>query len=704
MKGVSNPAPSESDNLGWNSVGSLARLFPFVWHQRQRLIASIGLASVAAFLSVVSLLLVYPVVKLLLEGQGLHEYVAAERKAARVTIAAETLHQLGLDERAKQLTRDGRDAKLSLLQADRRTNESKLSVAMRREQHADWMASTVLPFVPQDGFKLLVAVMGALLAVTVVKCCASYWQDVLVGSIVQRTMQSLRKRLFRSTLKLDQQTLALETTPQLMSRFTFDLQQVTLGLTLFGSLMVLEPLKAVFCVACAFRVNWRLTALSFVCAPIAVLVFQKFGRRLKRASGRQMESMSRVHRVLDETLKSFRTVLAFRNERLHRRRLSQEQRNYFEKAQQIVRIDALASPSVEFLATVAVCATSLPGAYLVLYQQTSIAGVTLSSTPMQASDLALLYTLLAGILDPARKLATVYSRVKRAAAACDRVFGWMDRSSLLTVPNRISPLPRHRVAIEFQNVTFRYATAAATPDETAFDPVVRPPALDDVSVNIPFAATVAVVGGNGSGKSTLVNLLPRFYDAQSGTVRLDGVDLREADLRELRAQMGVVTQETLLFDRTIAENIAYGCAGASRPEIEEAARRARVTDFARQLPDGLETHVGDRGQRLSGGQRQRVALARALLRDPAILILDEATSAVDAHSEQLIHETLREFSVGRTTLIVTHAMTTTLVELVSHVLVMDHGRVIAFGRHADVLATCPAYQRLFDAQSHRRAA
>ena len=185
---------------------------------------------------------------------------------------------------------------------------------------------------------------------------------------------------------------------------------------------------------------------------------------------------------------------------------------------------------------------------------------------------------------------------------------------------------------------------------------------------------------------------------------MDGVDLREADLRDLRSQIGVVTQETFLFDRTIADNIAYGRAGASRTEIEEAAKRARVTEFARQLPDGLETHVGDRGHRLSGGQRQRVALARALLRNPAILILDEATSAVDAHSEQLIHETLREFSVGRTTLIVTHAMTTTLVELVSHVLVMDHGRVIAFGHHAEVLATCPVYQRLFEAQSHRRAA
>jgi len=677
-------------------VGSLARLFPFVWHQRHRLVMSAVLAAVAAVLSVVALMLVFPVAKLLLEGQGLHEYVAAEQIAVREVIATQTTHLQELDAKLDLLRRDDPESKLKLSEANRVRCVSALMAAVRRERQNDWIASTLLPWVPADHFTLLAAIMAALLVVTALKCWASYLVDVLVGSVVQRTMQSLRERLLRRTLQLDQQTLALETTPQLMSRFTFDLQQVSLGLVIFGSLVVLEPLKALFCIGGAFAVNWRLTALSFACGPGGVLLFQKFGRRLKRASGRQMESMSRVYRVLDETLKSFRSVLAFRNERLHRRRLSREHRDYFDKVMQIVRIDALTNPSIEFLATVAVCAASLPGAYLVLHQQTSIFGVRLAAEEMDAAQLALLYTLLAGILDPARKLAGVFSLVKKSAAACDRVFGWMDRPSLIASAADPVALPRHGRAIEFDRVTFRYAAT----DENA----ARPPALDDVSICIPFGAVVAVVGGNGSGKSTLVNLLPRFQDAQSGTVRIDGVDLRKADVRELRAQIGVVTQETLLFDRTIADNIAYGCAGASRGEIEEAARRARVIDFARQMPDGLETSVGDRGQRLSGGQRQRVALARAMLREPTILILDEATSAVDTHSEQLIHETLREFANGRTTLIVTHTMTTTLVELVTHVLVMEQGRAIAFGPHADVLAACPAYQRLFGAQSHRHAA
>ncbi len=678
------------------SVGSLTRLFPFVWPQRHRLVMSAVLAVVAAVLTVVALLLVFPVVKLLLKGQGLHEYIAAKQVAARGAIATQTARLRELDAELDRLRRDDPESKWKRTESLRARCDSALKTAERQEWQNNWIASTCLPWVPQDRFALLAWIMAALLVVTALKCWVSYLIDVLVGSVVQRTMQTLRERLLRRTLQLDQQTLALETTPQLMSRFTFDLQQVSYGLVLFGSLIVLEPLKALFCVGGAFAVNWRLTALSFACVPLGLLLFRKFGRGLKRASGRQMESMSRVYRVLDETLKSFRSVLAFRNERLHRRRLSQEHRDYYDKAMQIVRIEALTNPSIEFLATMAVCAASLPGAYLVIHQQTSIVGVRLAADQIDVAELALLYSLLAGILDPARKLSGVFSLVKKSSAACDRVFGWMDRPSLIASAADPVPLPRHCQSIEFDRVTFRYASNDVN--------AARPPALDEVSISIPFGAVVAVVGGNGSGKSTLVNLLPRFQDAQSGTVRIDGVDLREADLRELRAQIGVVTQETLLFDRTIADNIAYGRTGASRGEIEEAARRARVTEFARQMPDGLETGVGDHGQRLSGGQRQRVALARALLREPTVLILDEATSAIDAHSEQLIHETLREFAGGRTTLIVTHAMTTTLVELVSHVLVMQQGRAIAFGPHAEVLATCPAYQRLFGAQAHHRAA
>ena len=676
-------------------MDSLVRLVPYVWQQRGRLLVSFTVAALIALLWTGALLLVFPVVKILLEGQSLNDYVTTQLHAARESVQRETRRREILDADLARL-RGGDDAgELARAVNDRLACVGELNNALSLEWRFRWLETRVLPHLDQDRFAVLARLMLLVLVMSGLKCFASYFQETLVSASVESIMQTLRERLFRSTLKLDHQTLALETTPQLMSRFSFDLQQLAVGLTLLGSKAIIEPLKAVVCIAFAFGVNWRLTALSFVCAPLAAVLFGQLGQRLKRASRRQMESMSRVYRALIEPLQSFASVLAFRNERLHRRRLARENRDYYDKAMKIVRIDALSSPSIEFLAMLGVFAGSLPGAYLVLQGQTSIWGIRLSAHQMEASELALLYTLLAGVLDPARRIASIFSKVKKSATACDRVFGWMDRTSLLHSSREPLSMPRHRQSIEFDRVTFRYAAA---------DGAERPPALDNVSLKIPFGATVAVVGGNGSGKSTLANLLPRLFDPQHGTVRIDGVDISRAGLRELRHQIGVVTQDTQLFDMSIEDNIRYGLPSATPAEVEEAARRAHVLGFVQQMPDGMHTGIGDRGHRLSGGQRQRVALARAILRDPAILILDEATSAVDAQSEQLIHGTLADLAKERTTLIVTHAMTPLLLEHITHVLVMDQGRAVAFGPHDIVLNTCPAYQRLVDAQTRRRVA
>ena len=693
---------------------SLVRLVPFVWRQRGRLFVSFSLAAVIALLWTSALLLVFPVVKVLLEGRTVGEYVTAELQSARQAVQQQTDRRSLIEQTLTELRTGGAAAEIIRWERSHRDCLSDLKEALGRESRFRWLEARLLPHLNPDRFTLLAQLMGLLLLMTAVKCGLGYLQETLVSASVERTMQMLREQLFRATLKLDHQTLALETTPTLMSRFTFDLQQVANGLTLLGSKAVIEPLKAVACVACAFGVNWRLTTLSFVCAPLAILLFGHLGQRLKRASHRQMESMSRVYRALIEPLQSFLTVQAFRNERLHRRRLARENRDYYDKAMKIVRIDALSSPSIEFLAMIGVFVGSLPGAYLVLRGQTSIWGIRLSEYQMEPAELALLYTLLAGILDPARRIASIFSKVKKSATACDRVFGWMDRTSLVVSSSRSAVMPRHRVSIEFDHVTFRYAATAETAATTAFlatagrtmtgDEDRSRPALDDVSLTIPFGATVAIVGGNGSGKSTLANLLPRLFDPHSGVVRIDGVEIAQSDPRELRHQIAVVTQETQLFDLSIADNIRYGLPNATQQEVEEAARRAHVLSFVQQMPDGLQTGVGDRGHRLSGGQRQRIALARAILRDPAILILDEATSAVDVQSEQLIFGTLSELARSRTTLIVTHAMTPVLLEQVTHVLVMERGRAIAFGTHAAVLATCPIYQRMHDAHVRRRAA
>lgn len=676
---------------------SLARLFPFFVRQRYALALSILLSTGAAVFTVAQLSLVYPAMKLFLENTTFDQYIHNEILRAQTVVQEETDHIARLD---SVLNDSQWQASKSASERKKFTNERRravtdLKAAARNKSLYEWSENHLVPLIPRDRFDFLAFLLGFLLVLALFKEVCSFFQEVVVGSIVQRIMQSLREQLFRATLRLDQQTLALETTPRLMSRFTFDLSQVSHGLLLLGSKIVLEPLKAVIFIGCAFVANWRLTLLSFICAPILVALFAGLGKKLKRAAQRQMESMSRVYRVLEETLMSLRTVQAYRNERLHRRRLMHEHREYYEKAIRILRIDAMISPSVEFLAMCAVFVASLPGAYLVLRHKTSIWGIQLASETMTVSDLALLYTCMAGVLDPGRKLSGMYSKLKKAATACDRVFLWMDRESLLTTPAMCGSLSRHHDSIEFQNVTFHYAQRESNEAGRK--------ALDDVSLRIPFGATVAIVGENGCGKSTLANLIPRFCDPHTGTVRMDGVDLRTVDPRSLRKQIGIVTQETLLFDCSIAENIRYGKSDATELELHQAAEKAFVKDFVAQLPDGFETVVGDKGQRLSGGQRQRVALARAILRDPAILILDEATSAIDTQSEQCIHQTLQAYASGRTTLIVTHSMTPSLLNFVTHVMVMHEARVMAFGSHDAVLKTCPLYQRLFDAQTLKRA-
>ena len=678
-------------------MDSLARLLPYVYRQRRALIVSVVLSVGVAVFSVAQLSLVYPAMKLLLEGKDCGQHVHSELLNAeqRVHKAVSELERIDLQLNDSDWKAKSSPADIRQLQVDRRN-------ISRKYRSAAWDASIfrgleihLVPILPQERFNFLGFLLGFLLVLTLIKEACSFFQEILVGGVVQRIVQSLRERLYRSTLKLDLQTLQLETTPRLMSRFTYELTLVTHGLTLLGSKIVVEPLKAMLCIGFAFFANWRLTLLAFFCAPVFALLFGRMGKKLKHASQRQMESMSRVYSVLDETLSSLRTVQAYRNERLHRRRLSREHRNYYEKAMKILRIDVLVSPSVEFLAMCGVFVASLPGAYLVLRQQTSIWGIRLAAEQMTVSDLAFLYTCLAGVLDPGRKLSGVFSKLKRSATACGRVFAWMDRNSLVKVAASPVSAQRHHDSIEFDRVTFHYSQLDSEE--------LGRRALDAVSVKIPFGATVAVVGSNGCGKSTLVNLLPRFYDPHCGRVQIDGIDVTEMDLRSLRQQIGIVTQETLLFDWSIAENIRYGKPEATDAELQLAAETAFVTDFVAQLPEGFATQVGDKGHRLSGGQRQRVALARAILRNPSILILDEATSAIDTQSEQCIHQTLRAFVRDRTTFIVTHAMTPSLLDSVTHVLVMDAGRVISFGTHDAVLATCPLYQKLFDAQTLKRA-
>ncbi|HUE75088.1 MAG TPA: ABC transporter ATP-binding protein, partial [Pirellulaceae bacterium] len=363
-----------------------------------------------------------------------------------------------------------------------------------------------------------------------------------------------------------------------------------------------------------------------------------------------------------------------------RRKLHHSGKQYFFRAIKIALYNALARCSAEALGISIVCVALLAGAYLVLNKQTDLFGIKIMDRPMSVPMLLTFYTLLVGMSDPARKLSEIFNYLQRGIAASDRVYEMLDRKPKIVDPPQPKYVKSPTPELHFDNVSFAY-----TPGQLV---------LRDVELTIPFGETIAFVGPNGCGKTTLINLLPRFYDPDEGTIRLDGLDTRDLRLRDLRQMIGLVSQQGLLFDDTVLNNIRYGTPYATEAEVIEAAKKAFAHKFiTEKLEKGYNTNVGERGGRLSGGQRQRVLLARAILRDPQILILDEATSQIDLESEQLIHKVLEQFTRGRTTLLVTHR--TASLALASRVVVMDGGRIIDVGPHEELLKRCDLYRRLY---------
>lgn len=659
-------------------MGSLSRVIPFMWPYRFRLLASIGFALMVAVLWSANLGSVGPIVNVLLEEDGLQGWVDSRIVEAQDAIDERTddLRSLGPDQAAKRARTQ-----------QRLTEEHAKLVSLMN------LRTNIERYVPDDKFDTIALILGVLLLATVFKGTFMYVQEVLVGMVVQLTVMAIRKACFRHTLKLDYQTLSATGTSELLARFTNDIEQLANGLRVLGVRVIREPLKATMCVAAAFYVNWRLTLLAMLVVPAIALVFHRFGRALKLASRATMESMADIYKSLAETFDRIKVVMAFNGQRQHRQRFHRENKSFYRKAMRGIRIGALTSPTTEILGVLAIFAATLPGVYLVLSGETKLWGLRLAAEPMELAELGLLYALLAGTLDPIRKLSSVYGKLKRASAASDRIFALLDEETAIADPPQAQVLPRHSKSVQFDGVSFHYANQGET----------KQMALRDATLNVEAGEVVAIIGENGCGKSTLLGLLPRYYDPEAGTVRIDGIEIQDVRLQQLREQIGVVTQETHLFDDSIYENIRFGRPTASPVEIHEAARKSHVTPFLDKLSDGIHTVVGANGSRLSGGQRQRIALARAILRDPAILILDEATSAVDAQSEQLINESLCEFVQGRTVFVITHSLNAAFLNLVTRIVVMDRGQIVATGSHETLLESCSIYQRLFESQLVRKA-
>ncbi len=675
-------------------MDSFHRLFPYVWPYRKRLYVSIVLGFFVAAFWGMNLTVAFPIVKVLLERKNLHEYVdetlleSSENEAKFAEILTK------VDSEITQLERDGvptGDQNYVSLLSKRANAQSKIAEYQRSQYQFHWVQCYLMPIVPRNEFQTFSWLVIVLLIATAVKGVLVFFQDYLVGSVAESAVMGVRKDLLDKTLKLDYQTLSVEGHSGLMARFTYDAEQLSQGISLLGGRMIREPLKCLACMVLALIVNWRLTLLSLIFIPVLGFILARFGKMLKRASGRMMDSMSQIYKVLDETFAGLKVVIGYNNADHHKGHFKKQYDSYYSKAMKVLRIDSAAKPTLELLGLIALFMALVPGAYLVLRGKTEIYGIKLSADVMSPAKLSLLYAMLAGMLDPCRKLSSSFSRLKRSSAAIDRIFFLIDKESLISEPLKPVPLARHQKSIEFKDISFRYSTTNPK--------LQRGLVLEHVDLKVKAGEVIAIVGQNGCGKSTLVNLLPRYFDPDAGDVLIDGISIKDVTTADLRSQVGIVTQETILFDDTILENIRYGTQGATREQAEEAARQAHVMPIIHTMPQGFDTVLGDKGKDLSGGQRQRIALARVILRNPAILILDEATSAADPESETLIHETLKEFVKGRTTFMISHTMSQSLLDFVTRIVVMENGKVVATGTHAQLLELSPVYNRLFNSAS-----
>jgi subfamily B ATP-binding cassette protein MsbA len=678
------------------------------WPYRGRLMVSVICALLAAVLWGLNFTAIYPVLKILGQDKNLQDWAGDRIVEVQKQIDGEMVPgpdgevprvELGLQARYDQLVRE--DHKLDTWEEGELKAKSRLQIARDMSKIGSqleaartdlWRYQLAKKYIdrclPIDRFETLAWVIGLVVLAVGIKGIFEFGQESLVGSVVNLSLFNLRNKFYRNALHLDMERYGDQGSSELMARFTNDMEMLGNGQkTLFGKI-VAEPLRALSCVVIASWISWRLTLMFLVLVPIAAFILTRVGRIMKRATRRLLERMSYIYKILQETFQGIRVVKAFTTEPYERRRFSAATKDYYKKAMLVVNIDAAASPIIELLGVAAVAGALLAGAYLVLNRQRDLFGFRMTSEPLEAESLLQLYALLAAIADPVRKLSSVFTRLQSGAAAADRIFAMADRQPKVRGNSDGPPLPRHHQGIEFRDVCFSYEP--------------QRPILTNINFRVRFGETIAIVGKNGSGKTTLLGLLPRFYDPDHGSVLIDGLDIRQVRLRGLRRQVGLVTQHSYLFADTIYKNIIYGNRHSSREAAEAAARQADVHDAIMRQPKGYDTRLGESGEKLSGGERQKLALARVILRNPSILILDEFTSQADVESEALIHRTLKEFMAERTTFVITHRLNT--LEMADRIIVLDGGRLAAFGTHTELLATCAVYQRLHEAQFRRQVA
>ena len=656
---------------------NFARVLRIALRHRFTVFASLLCSLAVALLWGGNITAIYPIVDIVMDDKAIPEWIDEKLEFTQTKIDKLVTERDLCKQQLGEAT-SGRNSDIELVLRNKQeqleaTQDSWEYLLLQRAQ--SW-AHRYLPVTP---FHTLVLVCMGLLVGTAIKSLfrlVGYYCTARLGHL---TAFELRKDFYRRTIRLDLGTFSQTGPGDLMNRFMGDVGVVSTGTqTVFG-LAIREPLKMIVCLAGAAWVSWQLLMLTLVLAPIAAYAIYWLAKALKRANRRALEELSSVYDRLGETFSSLKVIQAFTMESRERSRFHQASKQYYQRSMKITRYDAMVSPLTETMGIGIIIAATLAGGYLVLNQRTHLFGMKISHEPLTHGMLTLFYGFLAGASDPVRRLSNVFNGLQKAAAASDHLYELLDRDTQVVDPQVPAPLATRLGRIQFRDVTFAYK-----PEELV---------LDHVDLQVTCGETVAIVGPNGCGKSTLANLLPRFYDPTEGAVTFDGTDLRNVRVRDVRKRIGIVTQESVLFDDTVRNNIRYGSPWATDEQVCKAAKRAHAHKFITdKLAEGYQTHVGTSGNRLSGGQRQRIALARAILRDPEILILDEATSKIDVESERLIHQVLKKFVQGRTVFMIAHRPSS--LALADRIVVMNHERIVDVGSFEELAERCDLFRRL----------
>ncbi len=526
-------------------------------------------------------------------------------------------------------------------------------------------------FQGQSREKALQRICIIILFITLGKNFFAYMQQYLMAHVEQGSIRDIRDDLYK---QINNQSLGYfnETRAgHLISRITNDVTLVNGGVSASFVTLIKNPLAILASLAIALYLSWQLTLISFIVAPFSIAIISWIGLELRKQSTESQEKMADVTSVLAETISGARIVKAFAMEKFEIKKFMRETHAFYKTMLRITRTRNLASPLTEFLGTCVAIGILWFGGRQVL-----------RGDMMAPEEFIGFLVIILSVMTPVKELSSVNNRIQEALAAGKRIFDVIDLEPEIVNAHDPVAVTSFSHQIRFQNVTFGY------------DPDV--PVLKNIDLTVNKGQIIALVGPSGAGKSTLVDLIPRFYDPQKGSITLDGLDIRQIELKHLRRLMGIVTQETILFNDTVQNNIAYGLLDHSVKEVKEAAQIANAHDFIDRLPKGYNTPIGERGIQLSGGQRQRLAIARAVLKNPPILILDEATSALDTESEMLVQQAIERLMQNRTSFVIAHRLSTVL--HADQILVLENGNIVQKGKHKELLEQTGLYKKLYNMQ------